>query len=95
MTSFLIITINSPNFIPIFVAFRCLITCYAIGFQLTRAHSIRTWLKITCVRVLALQMNGVAIANTPIVVDYWSLKDVHPRSLFFLTHMHAGRLCIQ
>ncbi len=35
-------------------------------------------------------MNGLSIPNTPIVVDYWNLKDVHSRSLFFLSHMHAG-----
>ena len=35
-------------------------------------------------------MNGLQIPDTPIVVDYWRQKDVPPRSLFFLTHIHAG-----
>ena len=35
-------------------------------------------------------MNGLHIPSSPIVVDFWRVRDVPPRSLFFLTHMHAG-----
>lgn len=35
-------------------------------------------------------MNGLRIPRTPLVVDFWRVRDVPPRSLFFLTHMHAG-----
>lgn len=34
-------------------------------------------------------MNGQHIPGTPVVVDFWRLRDVPPRCLFFLTHMHA------
>ncbi|KAL5508975.1 hypothetical protein EMCRGX_G004247 [Ephydatia muelleri] len=37
-------------------------------------------------------MNGLQIPDTPIVVDYWRQKDVPPRSLFFLTHIHADHI---
>ncbi len=36
-------------------------------------------------------MNGQHVRGTPIVVDYWRIKKLPPRMLFFLTHMHAGR----
>ena len=35
-------------------------------------------------------MNGLHIPDTPIVVDYWRLRDVPSRALFFLSHLHAG-----
>ena len=35
-------------------------------------------------------MNGQHIPGTPMVVDYWKTKNLPPRLLFFLTHMHAG-----
>ena len=35
-------------------------------------------------------MAGLRIPNTPIVVDYWTIKELPANSLFFLTHAHAG-----
>ena len=38
----------------------------------------------------ASAMNGLHIPGTPLVVDYWKRRNVPPRALYFLTHMHAG-----
>ena len=34
--------------------------------------------------------NGHVIANTPIVVDLWTLQNIPSKCARFLTHMHAG-----
>ncbi|EDL07587.1 DNA cross-link repair 1B, PSO2 homolog (S. cerevisiae), isoform CRA_b [Mus musculus] len=34
-------------------------------------------------------MNGVVIPQTPIAVDFWSLRRAGSARLFFLTHMHC------
>jgi DNA cross-link repair 1B protein len=38
-------------------------------------------------------MNGLHIPGTPLVVDYWRQKNVPPRALFFLSHLHADHTC--
>ena len=39
-------------------------------------------------------MAGLRIPNTPIVVDYWTIKELPANCIFFLTHAHAGEcLC--
>lgn len=43
---------------------------------------------------IKLKMNGQHIQGTPMVVDYWRTKNLPPRLLFFLTHMHAGMFII-
>ena len=40
-------------------------------------------------------MNGLHIPGTPMVVDYWKTKNLAPRMLFFLTHMHAGEVVLE
>lgn len=34
-------------------------------------------------------MNGVVIPQTPIAVDFWSLRRAGTARLFFLSHMHS------
>ena len=37
-------------------------------------------------------VNGRRIPHTPITVDYFQRGTLPPRTLFFLTHAHAGSL---
>ena len=46
--------------------------------------------KVTTFTRWEVKMNGLHIPGTPLVVDYWRPKNLPPRLLFFLTHMHAG-----